>query len=138
MPKKERVRQLLVGLGTSLLLGVSVSAVKASTNIERPILLAETRNYCNANESVYVLAETQDFWVSICGGDAPYYYVGVDKFTGDSIRLSLYDYGSSGDWFEAVNGEYSYVLVRDTPRGSFLTVTEGDREILRQPILTWE
>jgi hypothetical protein len=103
-----------------------------------PMLLAELRNYCNANESVWVEAETEDYWVNICGGDFPYTYVGVNKHNGNTIRVPLDNYEQDGSAFEAINGDVSYLLIRNTPRGSFLTVTQGTRELLRQPILRWQ
>lgn len=146
----------LITLSTSLLLTSSVGALSATTiaskSIEvgvltttdaqaqqsRPIFLAETRNNCQKNESLFVAAETKDFWVNICGGDQPHTYVGVNKRSGQSIRLRIKEYDPQGNMFEAFNGNVSYLLIRGTAKGNFLTVTEGTREILRQPIIRWE
>lgn len=103
-----------------------------------PLLLAELRNYCHEGESLFVSAETEDYWVNICGGDLPHTYVGINKRNGNSIRLPLDTYDDDGRYFEAINGDVLYLLIRDTPRGSFLTVIQGDRELLRQEILQWE
>lgn len=92
-------------------------------------------SYCNEFESTFVAVETDNFFVSICGGDVPGTYVGVDKTTGDSIRLPLFDYSANGGYFEAVNGAYTYILSR-TPRGNFLTVSRGTQELLRE--YTWQ
>lgn len=86
---------------------------------------------CRAYESTFVAVETQNFWVNICGGDFPNTYVGMDKRTGNSIRLPLHDYSPQGYYFEAVNGNYAYLLTK-TPRGNFLTVLQDNREILRE------
>ncbi len=94
-------------------------------------------NYCQRGESQFVVAETKGFWVNICGGDNPQTYVGVSKTDGKSIRLPLVDYDPQGNYFEAVNGNVSYLLIRGTAKGSFLTVTQGDRELFRQPVLNW-
>lgn len=107
-------------------------------NLAALMLLAEVRNYCRSGESVFVSAETAGYWVTICGGDLPHTYVGVNKRNGNAIRVSLDNYEQDGSAFEAINGDVSYLLIRDTPRGSFLTVTQGSRELLRQPILEWE
>ncbi len=108
------------------------SATVAQTRV------AQLRNYCRSGESLFMSIETQDFWVNICGGDLPGSYVGVDKSTGNAIRLPLKDYDPRGGYFEAVNGDYTYLVVFNTPKGSFLTVTQGSRELLRQPIVNWE
>jgi hypothetical protein len=84
-----------------------------------------------------VIAETKGFLVNICGGDFPYTYVGISKTNGNKIRLPLKDYDQQGNYFEAVNGNVSYVLIRGSAKGDFLTVTQGDRELLRQPVLNW-
>ena len=95
-------------------------------------------NYCLPEESVFLIAETASFWINICGGHAPYHYVGVNKKNGQSIRLPLQDYDAIGDYFLAVNGEYSYIVSFNTPKGSFLTVTKGIKELLREPLLNWQ
>ncbi len=102
-----------------------------------PILLASLANYCEAWESTFLLAETGNFWINICGGHAPYNYVGVNKRTGDAIRLDLSYYSEDGSFFEAVNGAYTYSIVFDTPKGSFLTVTHGNTTILQEYLLDW-
>ena len=109
-----------------------------SSDLVVPMLLAEVRNYCLSGESVWVEAETADYWVSICGGDLPHTYVGVNKHNGNAIRVPLDNYAQDGSYFEAINGDVSYLLIRNTARGSFLTVTQGNRELLRQPILRWQ
>jgi hypothetical protein len=142
-------------LSSSLLFSYSVDSLSA-TNLtssidkgsvtttepqikQRPsLLLAETRNNCQKNESLFVAAETKDFWVNICGGNKPHTYIGVDKSNGKFIRLPIKRYDPQGNMFEALNGNVSYLLIRETAKGKFLTVTEGRREILRQPILRWQ
>ncbi|HEY9877297.1 MAG TPA: hypothetical protein V6D29_02520 [Leptolyngbyaceae cyanobacterium] len=115
-----------------------MSAVQQSGALSSPVLLAELRDYCNEDESLFASVETSGYWVNICGGDLPHTYVGVSKRNGKSIRVPLADYDDDGSYFEAINGDVSYLLIRNTPRGSFLTVTQGDRELLRQVILEWE
>lgn len=113
----------------------------ANTTVEmpaEPVLVAELYDLCEAEESTYLVAETENFWVSICGGDAPYTYVGMDKVTEDWIELDLADYAADGSWFEAVNGDYTYSIIFGTAKGSFLTVTEGDETILQEYLLDWE
>lgn len=93
--------------------------------------LAQEVDNCRPYESTFVAVETQNFWVNICGGDLPNTYVGMDKRTGNSIRLPLQDYSPQGYFFEAANGNYTYLLTK-TPKGNFLTVSQGNREILRE------
>lgn len=102
-----------------------------------PILTAELRNYCGS-ESVWFSAETSGFWINICGGDRPHTYVGVSKSDGSSIRLSVSDYTDEGSWFEARNGNVVYEILRGTAKGSFLLVTQGDRTLVRQPLIDWQ
>lgn len=148
----------IITLSTSLFLTSSMGVLSATTtasiskSIEaiaspttetqaqqsRPIFLAQTQNNCQKNESLFVAAETKDFWVNICGGDKPHSYIGVNKRNGKSIRLRLKEYDPQGNMFEALNGNVSYLLIRGTTKGNFLTVTEGTREILRQPVIKWE
>jgi hypothetical protein len=96
-------------------------------------LIAQSgRNYCRGSESMFIAAETDNYWVNICGGDFPTHYVGVQKSnTRNSIRVPLSDYEPTGDYFEAVNGDVLYILSR-TNKGKYLTVTQGGREILRE------
>jgi len=90
---------------------------------------------CRSHESTFVETETRSYWVNICGGDFPAYYMAMNKQDPKlSIRLPLRDWSPRGDYFEAVNGDYTYVLA-DTPRGIFLTVSRGTHELLREPVL---
>ena len=96
----------------------------------------QVRHYCKDYESVFVAAETKNFYVSICGSHSPYHYVGVSKKTGKAIRLPLTVDGtdSRGQYFEAVNGKYTYILANST-KGKNLTVSRGYTELLREPVL---
>lgn len=96
----------------------------------------QVRHYCKDYESVFVAAETQNFYVSICGSHSPYHYVGVSKQTGKAIRLPLTVNGeeSRGNYFEAVNGKYTYILA-NSAKGRNLTVSRGYNELLREPVL---
>lgn len=97
-------------------------------------------NYCQQNETLFVVAETKGFWINICGKDVytPDTYIGVSKSNGQSIRLNLTDYQVESRSFEASNGDVTYLLTYNTPKGSFLTVTQGDsKELLREYIENW-
>ncbi|WP_216351441.1 hypothetical protein [Leptolyngbya sp. 'hensonii'] len=105
-------------------------------NSSQEVLLAQKiHNYCRPGESMFLALETKSFLINICGGDNPYSYVGVEKRNRkNNIRLALSDYDAQGTYFEARNGEYTYILA-ETPKGKFLTVSKGTREILREPVL---
>jgi hypothetical protein len=105
----------------------------------KPILIVQNnRNFCRHNESVFVSAETKGFWINICGGDEPNTYIGVSKKDGSRIRLKLSNYEPQGNYYEAINGDVSYALIKGTTKGDFLSVTRGNKQILKQPILNWE
>lgn len=106
---------------------------------ENTQLLAKLRNYCDNGESVFFSGETKGFWVNICGGDLPHHYVGVDKRnTNNRIRLSLADYSEDGSYFQAKNKGVIYEILMNTTKGSFLLVTQGNKQLVRQPLLDWE
>jgi hypothetical protein len=96
----------------------------------------EVRSLCGQYDSTFVAVETKNFLVSICGGDTPHNYVGLDKKTGRKISLPLTVNGTKnrGRYFEAVNGEYTYgVTVSNTNKN--LTVKRNNRTILREAIV---
>ncbi|MCU0535921.1 MAG: hypothetical protein MUD14_18690 [Hydrococcus sp. Prado102] len=129
------VPTLLLGLGiSSLFVSSALADQKVRYIAQSPRSLP---NYCQSQESLFIVAETKGFWVNICGGDLPHSYVGVSKTNGNRIRLPLKDYDQQGNYFEAVNGNVSYLLIRGSAKGDFLTVTQGDRELVRQPVLNW-
>jgi len=120
---------------------ISVVFISSASAVQESRYIAQSPrslpNYCQQEESLFIVAETKGFWVNICGGDLPHTYVGVSKTDGKSIRLPLKDYDQQGDYFEAVNGDVSYLLIRRSAKGDFLTVTQGERELFRQPVLNW-
>lgn len=101
-------------------------------------LLAQIPNFCQEAETAYILAETQDYWVNICGGDSPYTYVGVDRKNNRTIRLPLSEYDPEINQFEAKTGDTTYRLSLGTAKGDVLVVEKGDTEILRQFVIRWE
>jgi hypothetical protein len=130
-----KTQELLSG---TILLGFGLSLSMIS-----PVLSQSIPNYCDQIEesggSTFVLAETKDFYINICGGDLPNTYIGINKKNPDNmIVLPLSDYDPTGDYFEAINGNISYLLIRGTTKGDFLTVTQGEKELFRQPILYWD
>ena len=152
----QTLKSTILSVGTLLLLTTSANAIEsnnlqitdndeASTNtftsnvkpISSPVLVAELYNYCNSGESLFLAAETDGFFVNICGGNYPHTYIGVDKYTGNSIRLPLSDYAYDGTWYEAQNGNYYYSIIFNTTRGHFLNVTENGRNILQEHLIDW-
>lgn len=131
----------LVGVTSGLLLSFCITAVAAdrripqSASVKDSSLLAQrVVNNCEQNQSMFLSMETKNFWINICGGDNPNTYVGFNKKTRKSIRLPLSDYDPQGKYFEAVNRDYTYILAQ-TPKGKFLTVTKGTRELLREYVI---
>lgn len=115
-----------------LTLGTTLSVI--------PEAQAEMFNLCDETESTFFIAETENYWISICGGDYPYTYVGMNKDNEDLwIRADLVEYGEDGSYFDAVNGEYTYSINLNTAKGSWLSVIDGDNEvILSEYLLDWE
>ncbi|RUT08162.1 hypothetical protein DSM106972_013300 [Dulcicalothrix desertica PCC 7102] len=98
----------------------------------------QIRNLCRSNESSFIIAQTKNFLVSICGsGDSALTYVGLDRKTGKAIRLPLTVDGSKnrGRYFEAVNGEYKYGVSVSGGKNGTLTVRRNNSVILRQALV---
>jgi hypothetical protein len=137
------VQSALVGL-VSLMVVAPLQATQSfpsspsqRLNVSDRLLAQKMQNYCKKEESLFLTAETQNYWVSICGsGDTPYTYVGVSKKDRKSIRVPLKNHDRRGNYFEAVNKEFVYILAK-TPKGTFLTVTntKTKRELLRESVL---
>ena len=132
--------RLLTALSITLITPlVSILSIATPSHASRTsLLIAQSSIGCRSNESTFVETETENYWIFICGGDAPATYLGVEKGNpSNSIRLPLSDYDPQGDYFEAINNDVLYILAK-TPRGIFLTVTQGNTELLREPVLyTW-
>jgi hypothetical protein len=94
------------------------------------LLAGDDRNFCQDGESQFISAETRGFWINICGGDLPHYYVGVSKTSGQSIRIPLEKYSS--EEFVAINEDTRYRL---TPQR--LRVTQGRRTLVNQAVTRW-
>ncbi len=118
----------LLGLGVGAGLSVALPAQ------------AKLYDLCYESESTYFIAETKNYWISICGGHAPYTYVGMNKNNNSLwIRADLVDYAQDGSWFEAVNGDVNYSIDLYTAKGSFLNVTNGNgATILHEYLLAWQ
>ncbi len=90
---------------------------------------------CKANEGAIISVETKNYRVAICGKGEPEFYVGVEKDDPTkSIRLPLTTF--SPGFYEAANGNTTYILAK-TPKGHFLTVTQGNKELLREVVSGW-
>ncbi|BAQ62402.1 hypothetical protein GM3708_2808 [Geminocystis sp. NIES-3708] len=136
---KHQLKSIILS-SVTLSLTILPSNVLANNLISQPPqLLAQNqeKNYCKPEESLFLSAETKNFWLNICGGDLPRYYVGVSKKNGKRIRLVLDDYDKQGNYFSAYNGNVNYLIIFNTPKGSFLTVTEGKKELFREPLIRW-
>ena len=90
---------------------------------------------CKSNEGAIINVETKNYLVAICGKGEPEFYVGVEKEDPTkSIRLPLNDF--SPGFYAAANGNTTYILAK-TPKGHFLTVTQGNKELLREVVSGW-
>jgi len=90
---------------------------------------------CKGAEKSLLNVETANYLINICGVTAPEFYVGAEKKDPTkSIRLPLVE--SSPTFYRAVNGNTTYILAQ-TPKGKFLTVTQGGQELLREPVKGW-
>lgn len=125
--KLRSTRPLVLGCAAIVLGGLCLA--------DSPVLAQKIPNYCRKGESTFLTMETKTYWVSICGGDNPNSYVGVNKKDRrQNIRVPLKDFDPKGTYFDAVNKDVEYILAK-TPKGNFLTVTKGQRELLREPVL---
>ncbi|NJL91660.1 MAG: hypothetical protein HC916_19180 [Coleofasciculaceae cyanobacterium SM2_1_6] len=96
---------------------------------------ATTTPACQGAEKSLLKLTTENYIISICGVTTPEYYVGTEKADPTkSIRLPLAE--ASPTFFMAVNGDTTYILAQ-TPRGHFLTVTQGEKELLREVVEGW-
>lgn len=131
----------LVSASLGLLVVGTLFATSPSTKAASPVKLnafhsvQSNSSGCRTGESTFVATETANFRIYICGGDNPGTYVGIEKRNPSrAIRLQLTDYDPQGGYFEARNEDFTYILAK-TPRGMFLTVSQGYEELLREPVL---
>jgi len=97
---------------------------------------APGHNYCESGESMFVTAETENFWLNICGGDLPHHYVGVSKKDNARIRLELSGYDPQGDRFVANNGPIRYELfLVGAPEALVVTNTSNGTVLVREQIV---
>jgi hypothetical protein len=102
------------------------------------LIAQNIRNFCVSKETIIIFAETKDFWINICGTSNPATYIGVSKKDGKIIRLPLsYSNQQEVDYYEAINGNYTYYLFRTT-KGDFLRIYQENKPILLQQVLNWQ
>lgn len=136
---KHKIKTVILSTFTLSLTSLNANVLANNFNLKSPQLISQNqlKNYCKPEESLFLSAETKNFWLNICGGDLPHHYVGVSKKNGKRIRLPLDEYDPKGDYFSAYNGNVNYLIIFNTPKGSFLTVTEGEKELFREPLISW-
>ncbi|MEC4892791.1 MAG: hypothetical protein SAL07_05160 [Oscillatoria sp. PMC 1051.18] len=114
--------------GTALCVVGTLGTVSVSS--AESILLAQ-RNYCPQGQEMYVAAETNGFFINICGsGGSAITYVGVSKSDGNSISLPISS--AENGQFVADNGNVRYSL-----DGTKLVVTQGNRTLVSQYVTAW-
>jgi hypothetical protein len=95
----------------------------------------KAKSACQGEEKSLVKKTTQNYTINICGVTTPEYYVGTEKADPTkSIRLPLTQ--ASPTLIMALNGDVTYTLAQ-TPTGNFLTVTQGQKELLREVVEGW-
>ena len=94
----------------------------------QPSSKSTSNSSCPVDKKTFVAAETNNFFVYICGKSSPTNYVGVSKSNGESIILPL----QSNSQFTAKNGNYTYTITRQ-----FLTVTQSGKIIRRDSIIAY-
>ncbi len=110
----------------------SVKTTELAKNPNSPV---SRTGLCRGVEGAIITVETKNYVVAICGKGEPEFYVGMEKEDPtNSIRLPLTDF--SPTFYSAVNGNTTYVLAK-TPKGHFLTVTQGNKELLREVVSGW-
>jgi LCCL domain len=91
--------------------------------------VANTSSNCQEADRTFVAAETNNFFLFICGKNKPTYYIGTAKNNSGSIRLPISSTGTKK--YTVKNGNASYTL---TPQN--LTITQNGRVIQKDPILS--
>jgi LCCL domain len=91
--------------------------------------VANTSSNCQEADQTFVTAETNNFFLFICGKNKPTYYIGTAKNNSGSIRLPISSTGTKK--YTIKNGKASYTL---TPQN--LTITQNGRVIQKDPILS--
>jgi hypothetical protein len=86
-----------------------------------------SKSLCLANDKTFVFAETNNFFIRICGDNNPSSYIGVDKRSGETIHLLLSN--NQGDKFTAKHGNFTYTITNQ-----FLIVTEGSKILRKESI----
>lgn len=95
----------------------------------------KAKSACQGEEKSLAKMATENYVINICGVTTPEYYVGTEKADPTkSIRLPLTQ--ASPTLIMAVNGDVTYTLAQ-TPTGNFLTVTQGEKELLREVVEGW-
>lgn len=116
---------------------VTISSSKATTETTNSANPAKETiaTGCQGREKSLLKLTTENYIINICGVTTPEYYVGAEKADPKkSIRLPLTE--ASPTFIMAVNGDVTYILAQ-TPRGNFLTVTQGEKELLREVVEGW-
>lgn len=91
--------------------------------------VVSTSSNCQEADRTFVTAETNNFFLFICGKNKPTYYIGTAKNNSGSIRLPISS--ASTKKYTIKNGTAAYTL---TPQN--LTITQNGRIIQTDPILS--
>lgn len=95
----------------------------------------QLQNNCQEDENAFVFAETQDYWLNICGKIFPAFFIVVKKQESVSLRLPITDYNIEEKWFEAIDSEKEYALAFQGlfDGDIFFSITQFKLDKLQQP-----
>ncbi|MEC4986793.1 MAG: hypothetical protein SAJ37_16300 [Oscillatoria sp. PMC 1068.18] len=131
----------LVSLSISLFLATTINAVQANQNVtqatkSQQLILTNARNNCGDGFVAFFAGETKDFWINICGWLYPQFYKGVRKLDGAIVNVEIAEVDLSNHVYQAIDGNI-YYLISNTNQGRFLSISQGNRQLLKQPLIDW-
>ncbi|WP_204102221.1 MULTISPECIES: hypothetical protein [Spirulina sp. CCY15215] len=137
----------LVSLAPTLETIASFSVLQSPSPTAIAPTPSQLQNHCQEDENTFVFAETQDYWLNICGKIFPAFFIVVNKQEQIPLRLSITDYNIEEKWFEATNAEKEYVLAFQGlfDGDIFFSITQFKlnksqqpmyfREVVKQPLM---
>ncbi|CAK0778141.1 hypothetical protein CCP2SC5_70071 [Azospirillaceae bacterium] len=112
---------VMIGLG--VMLGLSGAAQ------------ARVPSFCGESDSVFILAETADYWVNLCGGDLPHVLVISGKNDRKVIKADLDDRKTTSDVFVAQKSGVVYRFVAAPASKASLSAARGGQSLFKQPVV---
>lgn len=91
---------------------------------------------CPEGKNTFARAETENFFIYICGSENPNSYVSVTRKSNQTINLPLTKFNQNGvkaNRYVATNGNIRFVLTNKV-----LRVSRGGRNVVKERVLNWE